>query len=181
MIELKTLHIEKLEDLFAKTPKEARIVISRAINRSADAARARASQEVQKTYSIKAADIKSKIKIRKSTSNNLSAQVLTSGPVTPLFKFDVTPSQPNNMVVRARVKKRGGRKVIQNGFVARMSSSHTNVFTRVGKSRLPIKGRFGPSIAQMMGEDSVVKSIESRAQDILDKRLEHEMERLLRG
>lgn len=181
MIEIQIQHLEKIEDLFSKTPKEAPKLISSAINRSASAARTKASTEIRAKYIIKASDIKSDIKIKNSTPGTLSAQIRTSGPVIPLMKFDVTPTIPDIMVVRARVKKGGRKKIIQKGFVASMGSSHTNVFTRVGKSRLPIQGRYGPSIAQMMGEDSVVKNIEERAQDILDKRLVHEFSRLIYG
>ncbi len=181
MIELKMHHVEKLEKLFSKTPKEARTVFARSINRSAVTARSKASQEIRAKYIIRASDAKSAIKINKATASKLSAQVRASGPATPLMKFDVTPTKPNNAIVRARVKKSGGRKPITHGFIAGMSNSHTNVFIRVSKSRLPIKGLYGPSIAQMMGEDTVIKSIATHAQETLDKRIEHEMNRLLYG
>lgn len=181
MIELNLRHAEELERIFARTPKEARTVISRAINRSADSARAKASQEIKKTYIIRASDIKGAIKINKASPSKLSAQVRTSGPVTKLMKFDVTPTMPDIMIVRARVKKGSSRKPIQHGFVAKMGNSHVNVFTRVGKRRLPVKGLYGPSIAQMMGDATVVSNIADRAQETLDKRLEHEMNRLIYG
>ncbi|WP_342442895.1 phage tail protein [Lysinibacillus sp. FSL K6-0075] len=181
MIELKMHHVEKLEELFAKTPKEARTLMARAINRSADTARAAASQEIRAKYIIRASDVKNAIKINKATVSKLAAQVRTSGPVIPLMKFDVTPTQRKDVVVRARVKKGGSKKIIKRGFVAEMGNSHTNVFTRVGNSRLPIKGAYGPSIAQMMGDDAIIRNIATRAQDTLDKRMEHEMQRLLYG
>ncbi|MER2126296.1 phage tail protein [Solibacillus sp.] len=180
MARIRITHAEQIEQLFDATPRQANIILWRALNRAATAAQTRASVTVRREYVIKAADVKKRIKIRKATAGNLSAQIRASGPVTPLMKFDVTPTFPDSTQVRARVKK-GGRKPIQSGFVVRTGNSHVNVFTRSGRSRLPIKGRYGPSIAQMMGKDEIVEDIQTRAQDVLDKRLEHELDRLLRG
>ncbi|MEQ6355923.1 phage tail protein [Lysinibacillus sp. M3] len=178
MIELKLHHVEELEKLFAKTPKEAPIIMARAINRSAVTARATASQEIRAKYIIRASDVKSAIKINKATSGKLSAQVSASGPVIPLMKFDVTPKKSSDVIVRARVKKGGSRKPVQNGFIV---SAYNNVYARTGDSRYPIKGAFGPSIAQMMGERTIIKNIATRSQETLDKRMEHEMRRLIYG
>lgn len=153
----------------------------RALNRAATAAKTRASVSVRKRYIVKAADVKKRIKIRKASAGNLSAQLRAVGPVTPLMKFDVTPKFPDAMPVRARVLKSSGRKSIQSGFVAQMSNGHVNVFTRVGQSRYPIKGRYGPSVPQMIGHEEPLEDITQRAQEILDKRLDHELSRLLWG
>ncbi|WP_036217048.1 phage tail protein [Lysinibacillus sphaericus] len=181
MIQIRVDNAERIEQLFENTPREAKIILVRAINRGATAARTRSSVLLRKNYIMKAEDIKKRIKIRKATANNLSAQIRASGPVTPLMKFDVTPSTPQSVIVRARVKKGGSRKVIKHGFVNRMSNSHVNVFTRVGRNRLPIKGLYGPSIAQMMGKEEIVEEIIERGQTVRDERLEHELNRLLRG
>lgn len=181
MIQIRVDNAERIEKLFEDTPKEAKTVLVRAINRSATAAKTRSSVLIRKNYIVKAEDIKKRIKIRNATASNLSAQIRASGPVTPLMKFDVTPNSPETVIVRARVKKGSGRKVIKHGFVNKMSNSHVNVFTRVGKNRLPIKGLYGPSIAQMMGKDEIAEEIIKRGQTVLDERLEHELNRLLRG
>ncbi len=117
MIQINLHHFEELERLFERTPREARIVISRAINRAAISARAKASQEIRAKYIIRASDIKGDIKIDKSTPGTLTAEIRASGPMTPLMKFDVTPKKPNDAIVRARVKKGGSRKPIQHGFI----------------------------------------------------------------
>ncbi|WKT76955.1 phage tail protein [Lysinibacillus fusiformis] len=178
MIQINLHHVEELERLFERTPREARTVISRAINRAAISARARASQEIRAKYIIRASDIKGDIKIDKSTSGKLKAEIRASGPTIPLMKFDVSPKKPNDAIVHARVKKGGSRKPIQQGFIV---SAYNNVFARVGDSRYPIKGLYGPSIAQMLGEASILTSVVARAHETLDNRLEHEMNRLIYG
>lgn len=181
MIVLRMQHVETLEALFAKTPKEARILFARTINQSAEAVRVQASRDIRAKYWIRAENIKNAIKIDKATVRKLSAHVLTSGPVIPLMKFDVTPTMPDIMPVHARVKKGGSRELIENGFVARVKNRHVNVFTRKEKSRFPIKGRYGPSIAQMMREATVIANMEAHAQETLDKQMEQEINRLLYG
>lgn len=79
MIQINLRHVDELVRLFERTPREARIVISRAINRAAVSARARASQEIRKKYIIRASDIKGAIKISKSTPGTLSAEIRASG------------------------------------------------------------------------------------------------------
>ena len=184
MITVRTEHSRELENLFNSPISEIRrqghILLGRAINRAATAGRTRASIRIREKYVIKAGDIKKSIKMRKASVNRLAAEIRASGPLTPLMKFDVTPTFPDHMIVRARVKK-GGKKAVDNGFVARTGNGHVNVFTRVGASRLPIKGRYGPSVAQMMGNDEVIYDIFDRTQEILNDRLEHELTRFLRG
>ncbi|MGE6601513.1 phage tail protein [Lysinibacillus fusiformis] len=181
MIQIRLENIERIERLFENTPREAKIILWRAINRSATAVRTRSSVAIRKHYIVKAEDVKKRIKIRKATANSLSAQIRASGPVTPIMKFDVRPSSPKNAQVTARVLRQGSRKKIENGFVARTGNGHVNVFTRVGRSRLPIQGRYGPSIAQMMGKDILIEDIIDRGQTVLNNRIEHDLDRLLRG
>lgn len=181
MAQIRVHHVEQIEKIFSQSKKEANRVLWRAINRSAIAARTRASVLIRRKYVVKAADVKRRIKLRTATANRLSAEIRASGPVTPLMKFDVSPKFPDIMRVTSRVLKSGGRKPVQTGFVARVKNDHVNVFTRVGSSRYPIRGLYGPSVAQMMGKDEIVESIQTRAQEVLDERLEHELNRFLRG
>lgn len=181
MIQVNVEHAEKLQQIFEATPKEAKIILWRSINRAATAVRTRSSVTIRQNYIIKAEDVKKRINIRSATIKNLTAQVRASGPVTPLMKFDVSPKMPDIARVTARVKKSGSRKSIENGFVVRTGNGHVNVFTRVGKSRYPIQGRYGPSVAQMMGKDEIAENILERGKQVLDDRLTHELSRLLRG
>lgn len=183
MIDLKTEHIEKLEEILGKTPKQIPIVVSNAINRSAEAARTQAGRTVRETYVIKHKDVIGTIKIKKANPYDLTAVIRSHGSPIKLMKFKVNPGKPQprrKRPITVSVKK-GQAKPFKNGFVAQMSSGHTNVFTRVSKGRFPIKGHYGPSVPQMLGNESVVRFVENRAMDVLDTRLEHEISRLLGG
>jgi hypothetical protein len=183
MIELRAEHIEKLERILRNTPKQIPIVTARAINRAADAARTQAGRSVRETYVIKHKDVIGTIKIKKAHAGDLQADIKSRGSVIKLTKFKVNPKQPQPQRKKPVVVsvKKGSSKPIKNGFVAGMSNGHVNVFTRVSKKRYPIRGHYGPSVPQMLGNESVVRFVEERARDVLDTRLEHEINRMLGG
>lgn len=183
MIELKLEHIDKLERILGNTPKQIPIVTARAINRAAEAGRTQAGRSARDTYVIKHKDVIGTIKIKKASSSDLHANIKSRGHVEKLMNFKVNPTRPQpgrKKPITVSVKK-GSKKTIRNGFVAGMKSGNINVFTRVSKKRLPIQGLYGPSVPQMLGNESVVGFVEKRAMDVLDSRLEHEISRLLGG
>ena len=173
---------QDIMDLFDATPRQAQIVMWRAITRAATAGRTRASVNVRKNYMVSANDVKKTIKISKQSSATLSANFRSVGSVIPLIDFDTTPGEASNLPVRSRVSKTGGKKPVPNAFVARATSnSKVHVFTRAGGSRYPLKTLYGPSVPQMIGREDIMDNILDRTQTVLNERLDHELERLLRG
>ncbi|MFY0521018.1 phage tail protein [Lysinibacillus sp. UGB7] len=181
MIELNLRQVEYVQEIFRNTPQQVPKVVSRAINRSAHAARAQANRSVREHYNIKQRDVSSTIKVRTASPDNLTASIRSSGEPLKLMTFRVSPNGPKKVKQVTVGVKKGSRKRIKGAFVTGMNSGHVNVFTRVTKKRLPIRGHYGPSVPQMIGNESVVSVVENKAYDVLDKRLEHEINRLLRG
>lgn len=66
MIQIRVDNAERIEQLFENTPREAKIILVRAINRGATAARTRSSVLLRKNYIMKAEDIKKTYKNTKS-------------------------------------------------------------------------------------------------------------------
>lgn len=180
MIQINVKNADRIEELFKNAPVEAKKILWRAVNRAATAGRTRASVSIRKSYVIKAGDIKKRIKIRRASSSNITASLRASGPTEPLMNFRVSPSFPDAMRVRAAVKK-GGMKPIENAFVTRTSNGFVNAFVREGDSRYPIKGLYGPSIAQMLGNEDVLNTVLLRTKEVLDERTEHELNQYFRG
>lgn len=52
---------------------------------------------------------------------------------------------------------------------------------RDGSKRLPISEFMGPSTAQMAGNSIVLADVEEKAQEVINKRVEHEITRILNG
>lgn len=181
MIELNLRQVERVQEIFRNTPEQVPGVISRAINRAAHVAKAQATRSVRQNYNIKHGDVSKTIKVKTASPADLAASISSVGSPLKLMTFRVTPSSPKKVKQVTVGVKKGSRKRIKGAFVTEMNSGHVNVFTRVSTSRLPIRGHYGPSVPQMIGNESVVSVVEDKAYNELDKRLNHEINRLIGG
>ncbi|WP_094607736.1 hypothetical protein SPSIL_009020 [Sporomusa silvacetica DSM 10669] len=182
MIEFNAEQIKKSETLLGGIKDALPRAQSNAINRSLTSARAEAVRSVTKDYIIAAGEVRKTMVIKNANPSNPLGAIRSSGSPIALSKFDINPKRPGKRVaVTVRVKRSGGRKPIKKAFVAGVGSGHTGVFVRAGKARYPLKQLYGPSIPQMVGNENVMKSVEEKATETLDKRLEHEINRILEG
>lgn len=62
-----------------------------------------------------------------------------------------------------------------------MNSGHLGIFERISKKRMPIEEIMGSSMRSMVSNSVVLDQVYKEAQDTFDKRIEHEIERLLAG
>jgi hypothetical protein len=183
MITLNDKQIKDVERSLSHIPGAIPKAISRALNRAAETARTEASRKVRDEYIVKNSDILNTMRITKAAPGNLVARVTSSSSSIPLIRFKVTPNAPQPLrkaPIIARVKKNGGGPVT-HAFVAKMGSGYTGVFQRAGKKRFPIKQLYGPSIPTMLGTPLVSAWVEQKAIEALDKRLDHEIDRILEG
>lgn len=184
MIEFNADQIRRAEFLLGGIRDAIPRAQSNAINRSLTTARAEAIRIVRAEYIVSASAVRKTMTIKSATINNPSGTIVSVGSPIALSKFDISPSRPNGKrktPLTARVKLGSGKKVIKHAFVAKVSSGHIGAFIRTGESRFPIKQLYGPSVPQMLGEKNVSKKIEEKAAETLDKRLEHEINRILEG
>lgn len=153
-----------------------------AMNRVSTGLRTEAVRKVRETYVIKAGDVRKTIKITKANPARMEMMMVSRGRNIPLIKFRTTPRQPRSRppkVLKAQVKKAGGKKPIPGAFVAQMRSGHIGVFERSGKRRLPIRELYGPAVPSMLSEPGVQEHIEQEAQRRMADRLDHEVNRVL--
>lgn len=183
MIVLDLKQTKKLEAIFENTPKQVPIVVTRAINRAAVAARTQMAREARQLYNVKHGVVLRTIKVKKSSYGNLEAEIRSRDTNIPLYSFG---ARKIGSSVYVSVKRGSGKKLTGGPFIGtlknpRGESGATNVFTRVSESRGPLKGFYGPSIPQMIGNEEAMSKVGDRASEILDKRLSHEISRLLGG
>ena len=57
----------------------------------------------------------------------------------------------------------------------------TGVFERETSQRFPVDELMGLSAAQMVGNERIVQELQEEAQEVINERLEHEIERILNG
>ncbi len=175
MIEFNVTQIERAERLLGEIPGALPKAQASAINRSLITARAEIVRAVRKEYVIKAEDVRSTIRVTNASAASPMGQIKSMGGPIPLVKFDASKDNP----VRARVKKNGAKKPIKHAFRQTMGNGYQGLWIRAGKARYPLKQLYGPSIPQMIGNENVIKSVEEKAIETLDKRIDHEINRIL--
>lgn len=183
-IQLTIEHLDRLQALLSDTPKKIPLAASRAINRAATTARTEAGRKAREKYYVNHGDVLKTVRIIKATSGDLSASVRSKGKRIPLYAFRVSPKtvQPlRKAPIKAAVKRGSGLKPLGSAFVAHLGSGHSGVFLRAGKERFPIHERYGPAIPQMIAQPSVSQWVEEKAQERLNQRLEHELNRVIEG
>ena len=101
------------------------------------------------------------------------------GNVIPLIQFDTTVGKDGR--VFSRVLRTNARKSLDHVFRATMGS-HVGVFERLGPDRFPVKELFGPSAVQAFyAREEVVDKMNDAILETYEKRIEHEISRILNG
>lgn len=182
MIEVSAEQLERVKLILGGIPKAVPAAISNALNRGATTARKAAANYITEHYTLKQKDAReaTKIKFRKADNGNIEATVIFSGNVIPLLKFDVRPSTPKAGAVSAAVE-RHGRKALASAYVTNLGRYGPGVFERLTSKRNTSQQLYGPSTAQMLGTANAQIEMQTQAQETIDKRLEHEIERILAG
>lgn len=182
MIEVSADQIERVKLILGGIPKGVPAAISNALNRGAATARKTAASYISEHYTLKQKDARAatKIKFRKADTGNIETTVIFAGHVIPLLKFDVRPTVPKPGAVSAAVE-RHGRKAMASAYVTDLGRYGPGVFERLTSKRATSQQLYGPSTAQMLGTANAQVEMQTQAQETIDKRLEHEIARILAG
>jgi len=173
---------DRARRLLAHLPGGVQRAMYRAINRAIVAARTSMSKQIRRKYKIPAKIVRPSFRVRKATRSKLGASLDGKGLRLPLAEFGPRPSEPGTggagkPDMRVKVRKDTGRaKPVPGGFIARQGL----VARRKGKERTPLEFLYGPAVPQMAGNEDVLAGVEERAQAVLDKRLDHEVDFELR-
>lgn len=149
--------IENLPELRRKfDPKIIDKALERALQVAATKTRTRISTDVRKTYNVKAGDVAKTVRLTRIPIGRL---LVYTGSVIGLEKFGarqkiVRTATGRRRGVTVQVKKTGARKLVKGGFQIQKGKA---ILRRVGRGRLPIERRFGPSIPQMVSNPAVIE------------------------
>lgn len=183
LIDLTPPQFEMLQEKLKNIPEKIPIVTARAINRAIESARTQASRSTRETYAIKHKDIISTIKLKRAHQADLEANFSSVGSSIELMKFKVRANKP--LPTRGKYAivsvKKGSKQMINKTFVSKIYKETENVYSRVGNKRFPVRAHYGPSVPQMIGYQKVITRVEEKAMEELDKRLDHEIGRVLGG
>lgn len=183
--------IEEVQKRLGNLSHKAPSVIANAINRTTTNIKKTMAQETVKRYNIASGDVKKTITVNRATRANLQGAAISKASPVALSKFKVSPNRkvtyskgkPSPKVYKVSVEKGPASKPLDvdpKAFIAEMKSEHQGLFRRKTESSLPIKQLFGPSVPQMIKNDGSMERIQAEAESTLQKRIDAEIENILR-
>lgn len=193
MIHIDSTRFNQILAEFGEFEGKAPLALSRAINRAVSSAKTEAVRTVRKEYTAKAGKINKTIRITRSKPGALTATIFSSGAAIPLSEFKVSPKtvNPRRRTALSVEVRRGAKATLDRAFMARMPNGKVGVFERTGTFRIATKGshkgqrredidqKFGPAVPMMLNADSVTSAVQRRAEEQLEARLPHEINRIL--
>lgn len=185
MIQITADQIERVNLILSGVPKGAEKAMASVIRRANNTVRSEALKGITSVYAITRQNVRADttIKVRtQKADGGVVGMVSFAGYKIPLYRINVSPTLPvQRATVSAAVLAESGRTPFAHAFIAKMKSGHTGMFERDGTGRLPITEFMGPSAAQMAANSVVVEQVEEKAQEVINKRIEHEITRILNG
>ena len=174
---------------------KANTIMSRAANRAAAKTKTVMKQQASKRYFITQKKVASVTFIKRATTASPTASVMAKDTHDNLYKFKVNPTRiarPKGenrkppKVYTSQVRRSGIRKALSTvpkPFVAQMKNGTIGLFQRKStkKKKRGIKAIFGPAIPQLLKKKEIMDKVEEEAGEVLLKRIEHEMDRVLKG
>lgn len=214
-----TTNVDEVERRLSQITDKSKLVMMRAMNRTASTIATTEKREVSARYFITQKNVAKTLRIEKASTSNLSARVVSRGERMDLAKFKVSPLRPVKVtkggerspgVYKAAVRKNQGLKPlsgvevdgkINKPFVAIMKNAkndHTGVFyrgerkrkenkrrnarrkgTHSPKEKEALKSIMGPSVPDVAGSKAVMEVVIKKANETLEKRIEHELSRVM--
>jgi hypothetical protein len=138
--ELKALQKELTKTKRTIIPK----AVQRALNRTGQQVQSSATRQVAKDMGIKQKDAKPAIKRSRATKLIQKVEITARGRPLNLMRFGARQTKKG---VSARPW--GKRRIFKGAWIG---NDNRTVFKRVGKSRQPIRGMYGPGIAKSFDE-----------------------------
>jgi hypothetical protein len=199
MIEVSEQNLDRIHAILAGVQDADKKVLKPALTRGLMAGKTAAGKAVRQTYHISAADFNSKGRLEyknvSESGDGIIGSIKYSGGVIPLIKFKVSPKTPQRKKTpSAAVLKASSLVAFANRkdvFVAQMKSGHIGIFQRKegkysasrgsgrNKHTETLKELLSPAVPQMVGNDKVMQTVEDRVNEVINQRIDHEIERLL--
>lgn len=175
--------IDRVSNLLAGVSGGLYKAVGSALTRAAASGKTVAKSAVTKEYSISQSEFLSRTKninhfVRES-DGGLSVVFGFRGNVIPLMKFNTRVNNKGQVVTQ--VKRSGTATTLDRAFTAQMGG-HRGVYERVGVNRFPVEELYGPATPQMMySNEDVMDEIEAKMAETYEKRIDHEILRILNG
>ncbi|MBQ7665356.1 MAG: phage tail protein [Synergistaceae bacterium] len=159
--------------------------VAMATNRTLEGVRTDAVRETAGRYFAKSGDIRKTITVNKASAGKLTGTVVSRGGRRKLSQYQLTPKTPQagrKKGFKGAVKRDSGLKPLPHGtFMMNTPNAGYVLFIRTnpGRGWQNIKHVVSPSIPQIVKNEETVKIVEMQARERFEKRLNHEVMRIL--
>ena len=157
--------------------------VGSALSRAAASGKTVAKTAVSKEYTISSGEFLRQTQninhYVRETDGAVSVQFGFKGNVISLMKFRTSITQSG--LVSTHVKRADSPEILNRAFRAKMGQ-HIGIYERIGVDRFPVQELYGPATPQMMySNEEVTDQIEKKVYETYEKRIDHEIMRLLNG
>ena len=173
----------KVEALLNGIPSGVYKAVGSALTRAASAGKTEAKRAVAQEYTIGSGDF---LRYTRNINHFVrggdgSVEVVFgfAGYPIPLMHFQMSIDGEGRPV--AHVKRSNTPEVLRHAFRQRVRG-HYGIYERLGAARYPTHELYGPATPQMMySNENVLDAIEEKMAETYEKRIDHEILRVLNG
>lgn len=173
---------ERVSALLKGIKNGAYRAVNAALQRAAASGKTQAGRFAAERYYIRKSDFMDNVTVKQHVKRNadgtISMNISYAGYVLPLLVFRTRYRSGGQL--ETQVKRGGSASTLDHAFAARVYDREA-VFERRGKERFPVRQLYGPSTAHMMRDEEVVKRMSDTIHETYEKRIEHELERVING
>ena len=152
-----------------------------ALVRAGATAKTKAGQFAAQEYTMKKSSFMVRTKVKTHVDGGFwgasSVRIQFAGRVIPLLEFNTRYA---NGGLFTQIKRANSGEALEHAFAAPVYGQ-TAVFEHVDKTRGPLRQKFGPSTAHMLQNEDVIERMDKAMQETFDKRIDHEISRILHG
>lgn len=187
MLEVRSEQMERVRSLLGSLPgNKTKAALSNASYRAMQTARARVWDSVKDVYAVKRSAFtrETKIRLYRANSSAVGAGLEFKGHLIPLIDYNVRSYRSHESRSQRLLKVevfRGAEEMLRHAYIANLGMYGEGIFERLGTRRDLSQRLYGPSAAHMADNAAVMDDISKAAQQTFDDRLEHEIDRILRG
>lgn len=171
--------LERAEQLLIGLPGGFQQALVSSLNRALLEARTTGAREGAKRYTAKVGIIRKTMAMHRASKSNIEAELVSRGRRLPMRYFAHKPKTDTTGAKRRLVTseiRRGSLKPIGQGFVY-----HGMIMQRVGAASLPVQQLYTLSVPNILNNPEIVDAVQNKMVQAVEKRLEHETIRLLKG
>lgn len=174
--------LDRAAKLLAGIPGGLSKALASALKRTATSTEAFAARAVRSEYVVTSSAFKEYTTSKRHISTSggsTEVSISFNGYHIPIIRFDTSVGKSGR--ITTRVMRGSSRKVLENAFSARLGNDF-GIYERVGAKRFPVRQLWGPATTQMMySNEDVLDAINEHSTETFDKRLDHEVTRILNG